>query len=103
MLVLKPATEKKFSTIEKLDHIIWHKRYVSIIGIEQVNYMLGNLYSLQALQKQADEGQQFYLIMNDEQECGFVSISSSDNKNLMLHKFYILTEKQNKKSYLIFC
>lgn len=96
MLVLKPATEKDFSTIEKLAHTIWHKHYITIIGKEQVNYMLGKMYSRQALQKQHKEGQLFYLIMNNEKENGFISIGSSYNKDLMLHKFYILTENQNK-------
>ena len=95
MLSLKPATENNFSTIEKLARIIWHKHYVQIVGEAQVNYMLDKMYSHQALQKQTEEGQQFYLVINDEKESGFVSISSSNQKDLMLHKFYILQEKQN--------
>ena len=95
MLTLKPATEKDFLTIEKLAHSIWHQHYVPIVGLEQVNYMLAKMYTQQALQKQTKEGQQFYLVENDGKETGFISISSSNSKDLMLHKFYILQEKQN--------
>ncbi len=95
MLTLKPAVEKDFITIEKLAHSIWHKHYVPIVGKEQVDYMLGKMYSNQALQQQILDGQQFYLVVNDEKETGFISISSINGKHLMLHKFYILQEKQN--------
>jgi diamine N-acetyltransferase len=95
MLVLKPATQKDFTTIETLARTIWHKHYIPIVGETQVNYMLDKLYSEEGLQKQCNEGQNFYLIINDEKETGFISVSSTDNKNLMLHKFYILQEKQN--------
>ena len=95
MLILKPATEKDFSTIEKLAHIIWQKHYVPIIGEKQVSYMLNKMYSAEALQKQIHEGQHFYMIIQDDKEQGFISVSSSNTKDLMLHKFYILQEKQN--------
>src|ERR1700748_2236698 len=95
MLRLKPATDKDFLVIEQLAHAIWHTHYVPIIGLEQVNYMLGKMYNRQALQKQTEEGQQFYLVINDEKESGFVSISSANGTDLILHKFYILQEKQN--------
>ena len=95
MLLLKPVTEKDFLIIEKLAHSIWHKHYVPIVGIDQVNYMLDKMYTQQAIQKQMEEGQQFYLVINDEKESGFISISSRNNTDLILHKFYILQEKQS--------
>lgn len=96
MLVLKPATSNDFAAIEKLAHTIWHKHYIPIVGEAQVTYMLDKMYSYTALQKQCDEGQRFYLVMNVGKESGFISIRSSDNRDFMLHKFYILKENQNK-------
>ena len=92
---LKPATETDFATIEKLARIIWLKHYIPIVGAEQVNYMLDKLYSHQALLQQTKEGQNFHLIENEGKEIGFISISSKDDKNYFLHKFYILQDKQN--------
>ena len=95
MLSLKPVTENDFLTIEQLAYTIWHKHYVPIVGEEQVNYMLAKLYNHKALQQQTTEGQQFYLLFNDEKETGFISISNKDNQDFFLHKFYILQENQN--------
>ena len=95
MLVLKPASLNDYATINELAYTIWNKHYVDIVGEIQVKYMLNKMYSKQALQKQFEEGQCFYLVIYDEKEIGFISISSLDNKNLMLHKFYILQEKQS--------
>ena len=93
---LKPATENDFATIENLARIIWDKHYVPIIGKEQVDYMLGRMYSRQALKEQTGEGQKFHLVINENKETGFISVSTKDDKNYFLHKFYILLEKQNK-------
>ena len=100
---LKPATENDFATIEKLARVIWDGHYTPIIGEEQVNYMLKKMYSPEAILEQTAKGQKFYLVVNPEtnsgqaenKETGFISISSTDNKNYFLHKFYILQEKQN--------
>jgi ribosomal protein S18 acetylase RimI-like enzyme len=95
MLSLKPVTENDFLTIEQLAQTIWHKHYVPIVGEEQVNYMLAKLYNQKALQQQTLEGQQFYLVLTDKKETGFISISTKDNQDFFLHKFYILQENQN--------
>jgi len=92
---LKPATENDFATIQKLARIIWDKHYVPMIGAEQVNYMLEKMYSPTAIAQQTKEGQKFHLVLNDNMETGFISVSTKDNKNYYLHKFYILQEKQN--------
>jgi ribosomal protein S18 acetylase RimI-like enzyme len=94
-ILLKKTTAGDFPLIEKLARSIWYKHYIPIIGEEQVNYMLGKMYTEEALQKQKDEGQHFYLVLNDGKESGFISISSPNDIDLMLHKFYILQEKQN--------
>jgi len=92
---LKPASENDFVTIEKLARIIWDEHYTPIIGAEQINYMLKEMYSTEALKKQTLAGQKFHLIINENKETGFISVSSTDNKNYFLNKFYILQEKQN--------
>jgi RimJ/RimL family protein N-acetyltransferase len=87
MFRLKLVTEKDFSTIEKL---------VSIISQQQIDFMLSEMYSFEALSKQTEEGHKVYLIVNDSaEEIGFVSISSDNEKNFWLHKFYILQQKQH--------
>jgi hypothetical protein len=96
MFTLKLVTEKDFSTVEKLARIIWDKHYITIISQQQIDFMLGKMYSFEALKKQAEEGHKIYLVINDKnEEIGFISISSDNEKNFWLHKFYVLQQKQH--------
>jgi RimJ/RimL family protein N-acetyltransferase len=85
---LIPTTQ--FVVIEKLAREIWNAHYPGIISTQQIEYMLTHLYALDALQKQADNGQVFYLICNENrEEKGFVSVTSKEDQSLFIHKFYI--------------
>jgi hypothetical protein len=96
MFTLKLADESDFSTIEKLARVIWDKHYITIISQQQIDFMLGKMYSFEALKKQTADGHKLYLIVNDSnEEIGFISTSSDEKKNFWLHKFYILQQKQH--------
>ena len=96
MLVLKPTTSNDFAVIEKLAHAIWHKHYITIISQEQIDFMLDKMYSFAALQRQTGEGHKLYIIVNENEATGFISISSLASKQFILHKFYILQGNQSK-------
>ena len=96
MLILTQASEQDFSAIEQLACLIWEKHYIPIIGDEQVRYMLHKMYRFDAIKKQAEEGQVFYLIHWNRELVGFVSLSSGNQRDFMLHKFYLLQDKQGK-------
>ncbi len=94
---LQQATEADTTIIYKLAEEIWYKHYVEIIGLEQVKYMLGGIYSDESLKDQMlNKGHKFYLVYENNQRIGFVSISSTDAKNYWLQKFYLLNNNQNK-------
>lgn len=96
MIKLKAAkTKAEWSKINALSHEIWHEYYPAIVTTEQIDYMLEKYHSIEALQKQSEEGQQFFLIENEEEEIGYCSISEK-NKAVFLHKFYILKSKRGK-------
>ena len=96
MFTLKPVTEKDFPIVENLARIIWDKHYITIISQQQIDFMLGKMYSFDALKKQTAEGHKIYLIVNNNGgEIGFISISSGNDKDFWLHKFYILQQKQH--------
>ena len=44
-----------------LAHSIWNQHYTPIIGKEQVDYMLANFQSEQAIKEQMDEGYRYFL------------------------------------------
>lgn len=93
MLILAEAHE--LPEIAMIAEPIWHGHYTSIIGKEQVDYMLKNMYSKDALIKQNKEGQQFYFIIENDQKVGFIAISKKSEGQWFLHKFYIGMEHQN--------
>ncbi len=93
MLILAEAHE--LPEIAMIAEPIWHGHYTSIIGKEQVDYMLKNMYSKDALIKQSKEGQQFYFIIENDQKVGFIAISKKSEGQWFLHKFYIGMEHQN--------
>ncbi len=96
MIHLKVAEEKDLSIISKLAQSIWNEHYVSIIGQQQVDYMLDKMYNHQSLVEQLNiKKHQFYLIENDKAIIGFLSVSSENSSDYFLHKFYIDQQKSN--------
>ncbi len=89
-------TNKDYPLISDMAYRIWHHHYVSIIGAEQVAYMLREMYTPAAIQKQVSEDQTFYLIMHHQLPVGYMSISQKEPQVYMLHKFYIEIDQQGK-------
>jgi len=96
MVNLIKANETDFETISSLAIKIWNEHYIAIIGKEQVDYMLAKIYNYESLIEQVNtKHHQFYLIQKDKISIGFISVSSDNNQNYFLHKFYIDQEKSN--------
>ncbi|MES2513367.1 MAG: GNAT family N-acetyltransferase [Bacteroidota bacterium] len=96
MIHLALATEKDLNTIAKLAHVIWNDHYVEIVGQEQVDYMLNKMYAHKSLLEQLHQKKHvFYVIEHDEKAIGFIAVSSENNKDYFLHKFYIDQQKSN--------
>ncbi|MFL5752708.1 MAG: GNAT family N-acetyltransferase [Bacteroidia bacterium] len=96
-LRLQKATLRDIPEISFLAKLIWEKHYVPLIGSEQVEYMLSNMYSSQSLKEQMEQKKHVFYLVHLENKClGFVSISSSDHKNYLLHKIYLLQDEQNR-------
>jgi RimJ/RimL family protein N-acetyltransferase len=96
---LAPANSSHFQLIEELARRIWNRHYVPIIGQEQVDYMLSNIYNAQSLQEQMEaKGHRFFLIENSgsKEVIGFISISTESEGIYWINKFYLLDEQQGK-------
>ena len=90
MIQLILAKEADINTITRLAQKIWNDHYVEIIGQQQVNYMLDKMYSYNSLSDQLNKKKHsFYLVKNDGQDVGFISVSSDNDHDFFLHKFYI--------------
>lgn len=94
MIHLHLAKETDLFHIAKMAKEIWNVHYVSMVGQEQVDYMLEKFYNHKSLLEQMNDKKHcFYLIEQQTEIIGFLSVSSENNTDYFLHKFYIYTDK----------
>jgi GNAT superfamily N-acetyltransferase len=97
MLDLLSTTTSDIPLIRALAHRIWWAHYPEIIGEEQVAYMLGLMYSEEALQRQMEaEGHAFWLPQVDGEAVGFLAVSVRGEGQYFLHKFYLDNERRGR-------
>jgi ribosomal protein S18 acetylase RimI-like enzyme len=95
-LQLVLATDENISSIQTMADEIWRDHYPEIIGMEQVEYMLGRFYSREGMLQQMRDGQQFYRVMLDGQPKGFLAIEARGEGNYFLNKLYIDKREQGR-------
>jgi len=96
MIHLNLAKEADLYSIAKMAQEIWNAHYVDMIGQEQVNYMLAKFYNHESLVEQlTKKNHRFYIIQDQNEAVGFLSVSSENGMDYFLHKFYIYTDKSN--------
>jgi GNAT superfamily N-acetyltransferase len=95
-ITYKKATTSDVKIIADLADKIWKKHYIDIISMDQIEYMLNKMYSEDCLAQQIKDGHEFTIVYIDNQPEGYISISSKDSKNYLLHKFYINSDQQSK-------
>lgn len=96
MINFKRATTKvHFDLIAKLAHDIWHEHYTPIIGKDQVNYMVNKFQTSEAMQQQAEEGYEYYLLEHQNNDVGYLAIEKRNN-DLFLSKIYLLKSCRGK-------
>ena len=93
---LKLLSSEELNIVQDLAHAIWPETFQEILTPEQIAFMLEWMYNLETLQKQANEGHQFYLLSNKEKAIGFIGIQPfHPRKNeLKIHKIYVLPSEQ---------
>lgn len=82
------ATEADAATIQQLAQKIWHEHYPDIISIEQINFMLADRYSIQAISSGMKKGEMFYLAYANDTPVALADIELKDG-HYFLHKFYV--------------
>lgn len=97
MLQLQAATTADIPTIRDLAHCIWWAHYPEIITPEQIEFMLGWMYSVETLEQQISrQEQEYWLVLEAGTPVGFISISHLANGQYFLHKFYLEVSEQRK-------
>ncbi|WNC71673.1 GNAT family N-acetyltransferase [Thalassotalea psychrophila] len=83
------TTDKDLDEVVTVARIIWTEHYTSIIGIEQVEYMLEKFNSKQVIAEQiADDNYQYYLVKNKGEIVGYIGVQLKASE-LFLSKIYI--------------
>lgn len=83
-------TAEEIAEVARLAAEIWREYYVSIIRIEQIDYMLGKYQAVPAITDQIHhQGYEYYLIhLDGSSTVGYMSVKQEEEK-LFLSKFYI--------------
>jgi GNAT superfamily N-acetyltransferase len=94
MVEIKEATPQDVEIIHTLAHQIWPQVYAYMISPEQISYMLEEMYSLDALEKQMALGHEFFLLYHSTKPMGFCSFSLVSPEVARLHKLYLHPDLQ---------
>jgi len=86
----KVESAQAIREIASLAHAIWNQHFPSIIGQDQVDYMVEKFQSIPAISQQINEGYQYYQIDHQGQEVGYLALLPDPlNHQLQLSKLYI--------------
>lgn len=92
MILLRRATAADVPLLRELAQRIWRAYYPAIIGHEQVEYMLGRMYSAEQIERELRDGVVWEVAELDEREVGFFSVTLEADARAKLNKLYLLTE-----------
>lgn len=99
MIAIQKNTDPNFTSIRAIAREVWPIAYGAILSEAQLDYMMEMMYSIQSLQKQANEnGNHFILAVEDDIPVGFAAyeLDYHHTKKTKIHKIYILSNQQGK-------
>ncbi|WP_458126953.1 GNAT family N-acetyltransferase [Paenibacillus sp. Z3-2] len=90
------STSEEVAGLSRLASVIWQEYYVSIITLEQIDYMIQKYQSESAITEQIyQQGYEYYFIQRDDSPVGYMSVKQEEGK-LFLSKFYIGKEHRGQ-------
>jgi len=93
-MIKSVQSPSEIQMVANLASAIWNEHYVPIIGKEQVDYMVNNFQSTEAIKKQIEnDNYEYYLIYHLSEPSGYMAIKLEGHE-LFLSKFYVLKEKR---------
>ena len=88
------TSDEQIEQVVSLAREIWTEHYTSIIGIEQVNYMLDKFQSNSVIKQQIDEGLHYFLLGNDI-PIGYLALKV-ESPVLFVSKIYLIASFRNQ-------
>ena len=93
-LSIRKATQHDIAAVRSIAYSTWPVAYKEILTPHALNYMLEYFYSEDALLKQMQDGQQFFIAELNDQPIGFGSVSEYETDTYKLNKIYVLPHIQ---------
>lgn len=95
--IFKKVKENDMTKLAALASKIWHEYWTEILTESQIEYMLENFQSVNAIEKQlAEEHYNYYFISDENNEnIGYFGISNKENY-MFLSKLYLSEEYRRK-------
>jgi len=91
---IEPASPADIPAIQHIARFTWGPAYGSILGPDQLAYMLDWMYSTESLREQFARGCRFLLLRDGEMPGGFAGFEASEKGGFKLNKLYVLPAKQ---------
>ncbi|WP_298633909.1 GNAT family N-acetyltransferase [uncultured Umboniibacter sp.] len=88
--LIRQLKAEDISTVQRIAELAWRAHYPGIISHEQIDFMLGWMYSHDQLRSDMERGVQFAGAYKDEELVGFAGWELIDSQTAYLHKLYLL-------------
>jgi ribosomal protein S18 acetylase RimI-like enzyme len=75
---------------------IWEEYYPDIITREQITYMIDTFQSPEAIENQIQDGMNYYLAVEGDEEIGYLAYTEETDSSLFLSKIYIKKDCRNR-------
>lgn len=97
MINILPCKIEDLKIVQSIAQRTWPDTFGNILTPEQIEYMLGWMYSLETLGAQLSDGYQFFLAEKEGEKFGFTGIEvDNEPGKTKIHKIYILPSAQGK-------
>ncbi|MBD1421057.1 GNAT family N-acetyltransferase [Sphingobacterium chuzhouense] len=95
MYTIRRVSKEEAAVIHHLGTEVYHTTYTAILSRDQIDFMLRKNYRPEAIQQSMLNGQDFYLIFQQEtQPLGFIALQKKSEDILRIEKLYLLANNQ---------
>src|SRR6266853_4324502 len=95
-LTFRLATAADIPTLRDLADRIWRACYPGMISLEQIEYMLGWMYSAEKIAAELAAGVHWEIAALDETPAGYLSLTFHSPELAELNKLYLLPAMQGR-------
>lgn len=95
-MIIRPAVEADIPLLMSLAEEIWRACYPGIISPEQIEFMLGWMYSEKEIRRQLEAGVPWGIAEVDGHAIGYLSYQQEDDGRVKINKLYLRPAHQRR-------